>query len=235
MIRRYSSTLATLVGAALTVVILAGCNSATVSPSPSAVTAAPASHVAASAEASRSAAASGSAAASVSPLPSATDALHLPHVDAALEDLLPSTSGGVQLEKFSLTLSAYMASTSGGDKVLYAPWLVKFGKTPDDVNLAVAADLSQQVNFIVHAIKVPGADAATLSSSFADVAKKAGWPVASHANWAQTGKTLVEITDPDTGVCGGLCAGFVYAKDNILYTIITDDTNLLLAALIELP
>jgi len=61
----------------------------------------------------------------------------------------------VTLEKFSLTLSAYIASTTGGDKALYAPWLVKFGKTPDDVNMAVAADLTGQENFILHAIDVP--------------------------------------------------------------------------------
>jgi hypothetical protein len=237
MIRRSRDTASTLVGAALTAIILAGCGSATATPGRSTGPSPLASPVVASAGASRSAAASGSASASVPPSasPSPSDALHLPHVDAKLEDLLPSTSGGVDLEKFSLTLSAYMASTSGGDKALYAPWLVQFGKTPADVNLAVAADLTQKINFIVHAIKVPGVDAALLSSSFGEVAMNAGWPVAKHANWAQTGKTLLEITDPDSRVCGSLCAGFVYAKDSILYTIITDDTQLLLSAMIELP
>jgi hypothetical protein len=235
MIRRSSATISTLIGAVLTAAVLAGCGSSTASPGRSAATPGTVPHVTASAGASGSAVPSASAAASVSPLPSASDALHLPHVDAALEDLLPSTSGGVQLEKFSLTLSAYIASTSGGDKALYAPWLVGFGKTPDDVNLAVASDLTQQVNFIVHAIRVPGVDAAALSASFAVAAKAAGWPVSSHTNWAQTGKTLLEITDPDTKTCGGLCVGYVYAKDSILYTVITDDPQLLLAALIQLP
>jgi hypothetical protein len=218
-------------GAAMTAVIVAGCGSATASPSRTAV-ATPQASVAASAA---SPSAQPSSSASESPLASPSDALHLPHVDAALEDLLPSTSGGIQLEKFSLTLSGYIASTSGGDDPLYAPWLVGFGKTPDDVNMAVATDLTQQVNFIVHAIKVPGIDAAALSSSFAAVAKNAGWPVSSHANWGLTGKTILEITDPKTSVCGGLCAGYVYAKDDVLYTVITDDTQLLLAALIQLP
>ncbi len=76
-----------------------------------------------------------------------------------------------------MALSAYIASTSGGDDALYAPWLVKFGKIPDDVTMAVAVDLTGQENFIVHAIEVPGVADATLSSSFADVARKAGWPV----------------------------------------------------------
>lgn len=156
----------------------------------------------------------------------------LAHVAASLEDLLPSTIGGVCLEKFSLVLSAYIASPpTGGDKALYGPWLLKFGKTTDDVNMAVTADLGQpaQINFNIHAIEVPGAAAATLSSSFADVARAAGWPVATHPNYLP-GKSLLEITDPSTGH-----TGYVYAKDDVLYTIITDDQDLVTEAMIKLP
>ena len=156
----------------------------------------------------------------------------LAHVDASLEDLLPSTIGGVCLEKFSLVLSAYVASPpTGGDKPLYAPWLVKFGKTPDDVNMAVTADLAQPptVNFNIHAIKVPGVAAATLSSSFGEVARAAAWPVTSHPNYLP-GKSILEITDPSTGHLG-----YVYASGDVLYTIITDDQSLLTEALVKLP
>ena len=153
-------------------------------------------------------------------------------MSVALEDLLPSTIGGVCLEKFSLVLSAYIASPpTGGDKPLYAPWLVKFGKTPDDVNMAVTADLSQppQINFNIHAIEVPGVAAATLSSSFAEVARAAGWPVTSHPNYLP-GKSILEITDPATGHLG-----YVYASGNVLYIVITDGQDLLNEALYKLP
>lgn len=153
-------------------------------------------------------------------------------MNAALEDLLPSTIGNVSLVKFSLTLSAYIASTTGGDNALYTPWLVNFGKIPTDVNMAVAVDFSGQENFIAHAIKVPGADAAALSSSFADVASKAGWPVTKHT---YVGKSVLEIIDPAAQSAGGLAAGYVYANGDVLYTVITDNQNLLTEALIKLP
>lgn len=178
---------------------------------------------------------SGSAGPSGSPAPSASDPLGLPHADAALEDLLPSRIGGVDLFKMSLTLQAYINSTTGGDRALYLPWLVKFGKVPADVIIAVGTDLTDQENFIVHAIKVPGVDAAALSAGFADVATKAGWPVKSHVNWGLTGKTMLEIIDPAARAAGGLYDGFVYAKDSVLYTVITDDQNLLFEAMIKMP
>jgi len=46
--------------------------------------------------------------------------------------------------------------------------------------MAIAADLrTNGINMVIHAIRVPGASAAALSSGFADVATKAGWPVKS--------------------------------------------------------
>jgi hypothetical protein len=109
---------------------------------------------------------------------------------------------------------------------------LKFGKTPADVNIAVAADLTQQENFIVHAIKVPGVADATLSSSFADVARASGWPIATKTIAA---KTVLEMIDPAALASGGLSAGYVYAKSGVLYTVITDNSSLLLEALIKLP
>lgn len=156
----------------------------------------------------------------------------MPHVDAALEDILPATIGGIDLEKFSMPLSSYSASSPGGDKTLYGPWLVKFGKTPDDVNIAISADLTQRENLVIHAIKVPGVDDATLSSSFGTVAKAAGWPVSSKS---VADKTVLEIIDPTAATAGVLAAAYVYAKGGVLYFVITDDASLLLEALIKLP
>jgi hypothetical protein len=240
MIRRSSARLSRLLGAAMTAAIVVGCGaaatatpirSATPTASPSgtpAVSASASASALLSATATQSGSASPASSASGSAAPTATPYLGLPHVDAGLEDLLPSTIGGVTLEKFSLVLSAYIESTTGGDRALYAPWLLKFGKTTDDVNMAVSADLSQpaQVNFVVHAIEVPGAAAATLSSSFADAARAAGWSVATHVNYL-AGLTLLEITDPVTG-----SPGYVFARADVLYTIITDDQSLLNEAII---
>jgi len=165
----------------------------------------------------------------------ATDPLSLPHANAKLEDLLPTIIGGVCLQKLSFTLQAYMNSTSGGDNGLYPTWLVKFDKTPAEVIMAIAADLTGQENFVMHAIQVPGADAEALSSTFAVVATNAGWAVTSHSNLMSTGKTVLEIIDPVAKAAGGLSAGYVYARGDVLYTIITDSQSLLLETLIHMP
>jgi hypothetical protein len=238
MIRRSSATLYLLLGAASIAAVLAGCGTAT---SPGA-TLPPLTVVSPSQLASGPAAspnASGSLASS-SPTAVASDPLGLPHLDRALEALLPDTIGGVELQRFSLTLQAYMQTTAGaGENILYPPWLVKLGKTPADAIMAVAADLRPEnsLQLVVHAIRVPGVDAATLSSSFSEVASKAGWPVTPHSNYGSTGKTVIEIIDPAAKAAGEIYAGYVYAKGDVLYTIIvgTGQDQLLLEALIKLP
>lgn len=237
MIRRSGATIPRLLGVATTALLLTGCAGSTKT-----ATAAPLAAPTASAEVVPSAGlapstgAAGSAAPSGSAGAAASDTtgldIGLPHVEAKLEDLLPSTIGGVTLEKFSLVLSAYIASTTGGDDALYTPWLVQFGKTPDDVNMAVASDLTGQENFILHAIEVPGVADATLSSSFGDIARKAGWTVNSKT---VAGKSVLEMIDPAAAKSGGLSVGYVWAENGVLYTIITDDSTLLLEALIRTP
>jgi len=150
----------------------------------------------------------------------------LPHADAALEDRLPSVIGGVQLVKFSQLLQGYMNSVTGGDKDLYPDWLVKYGFTPSDVKIAVAVDPLEGVNFNARAIAVPGVKAATLTADFTEIAGKAGWITQFHSNWGATGKDLEELTDPATKT-----SGYVYATDGILYEIVTDNSALLLEAL----
>jgi hypothetical protein len=169
-----------------------------------------------------------------SPAASASDPLGLPHADAALEDTLPSIIGGVPLSKFSMTLKAFMGPSTSGANALYPVWLLKFNKIPSDVIVAAATNLTNSdENFAVYGIKVPGVDATSLRSSFGDVAAKAGWPVREHQGYL--GKTVLEIIDPDTTVCQTLCTGIVYATNNVLYTIVTDDQKLLDEALIKMP
>ena len=240
MIRRSSATLSLLLGAASIAAILAGCDTATTSPGASAhpVTS-PSSSLATTGPATASPGASGSVA-SGSPTAVPSDPLGLPHLDRALEALLPDSIGGVVLQRFSLTLQAYMQSTPGaGENALYTPWLVKLGRTPADAIMAVAVDLRPEsdLQLIIHAIRVPGTDAATLSSSFSEIASRAGWPVTPHPNYASTGKTVIEIIDPAARAAGEISAGYVYAKSDVLYTIIvgTGLDQLLLEALIKLP
>ena len=236
MIRRPDSYVSALIGIGLAAVLAAGCGSATVTASPTATQTVPSTPIptpmAATTPAS-SPSASGSALPSVSPSPSLSPSpdLGLPHVDAALEDKLPGTIGGIQLEKFSMPLSTYMASSNGGDRVLYTPWLVKFGKTPDQIDLAEANDLTQTENFFVQAIQVPGVDAASLTGGFASVARNEKWPVTPKSIAATS---VLEIVDPATNAAGGLGTAYIYARGDIMYIIVTDDESLLVEALIDL-
>jgi hypothetical protein len=210
--------------------LVAGCGAATATASPAATIAvSPSARI----SASPSAAASGFSGVSASATPTTTDQVTIGlHVDAALEDLLPSTIGRSALVKFSMPVSTYLASSPGGDKTLYSLWLVKLGKTPDDVNIAIADDLTPGENLVVQAIKVPGVDATTLTSSFADVASKAGWPVSTKVTLP---KPVLEITDPTAQEAGVLGVAYAYAKDNVLYVVVTDDVSLLIQGLASLP
>ena len=156
----------------------------------------------------------------------------MPHVDAALEDLLPSTIGGIDLEKFSMPLSSYIASSTGGDKLLYAPWLVKFGKTPDDVNIAIAADLTQRENFVDSRHQGSGRGCRDALLRF----RRRG-PGGGLAGEHSVGlpKPVLAITDPTVTTAGAIAIGYVYAKGNVLYVVITDDLALLLEGLASLP
>jgi hypothetical protein len=240
MILRSRSTLQGLLGIAVLATLLAGCGSAkATAPSPSAVPSATTWTALPSVGPSTSPGYSVDVIVPGSPAPSATPEPTFPaqHVDAALEDTLPSTISGVPLVKTSLMLSGYIASApaGAGDKALYPTWLAKFGKTPGDIKIAISVSLSDSVNFQARAIQVPGVSAAALSAGFADVARKADWPVTNHPNLMSTGKTVLEIINPVVKAAGGVGAGYVYARDGVLYEVITDDQAILLDALIQLP
>jgi hypothetical protein len=162
----------------------------------------------------------------------------LAHSDAKLEALLPGAIGGIPLSKLSMPLSTYMASLNCdaanpcGDKALYTPWLVGFGKTPDDATLAAATDLTGTEKIVVEGFKVPGVDGPKLSTAFAAQAKKAGWAVSQKSVAA---KSVQELIDPARQSLGLLAIGYLYAKDDVMYIVLTDDASLLVESLILLP
>jgi hypothetical protein len=238
MNRLSSRTTAALFGVLMAGALVAGCGSTKASPAAQSASssAGPAVTASASPSAVTSASPSGSQPASPAASASVQATDPLAHVNAKLEDQLPDTIQNVPLTKFSLILSAYIASPpAGGDKALYPGWLVKFGKTPAEVDMAIAFVASDQIDFNARAIAVPGVSAASLSSGFEQVAKNAGWSVKSYPNLMLTGKTVLEMIDPaaTAGPTGG--AGYVYARDGVLYEIVTSDQALLQDALIRMP
>jgi hypothetical protein len=228
MPRHLHSAVSLAIAVLLAVAVVASCSASGVTASPATTTiAAPSPSGTPTASATPTATPTAVATATVSATATATPAM--PHVDAALEDTLPSKIGGVSLQKWSWPLSSYIASTTGGDKVLYVPWLVKLGKTPDEIDMAISTEAT---HLVVEAMKVPGVAPATLTSGFGDVAKKAGWPVESGKIG---GKSVLKIVDPAAEAAGTLSTAYVYAKGDVMYLVITDDALLLAEALLKLP
>jgi hypothetical protein len=226
MNRRAQNSLAALFIAALATVAVAGCGGASATAVPT-HGATPASAIATSSGAP-SIAPSGSGVAA-SPTPT-DEVLPLPHADAKLEATLPKELGGITLQTYSLSLSVYLGNVTGGDSVLYTPWLVSMGKISDQVTMAVATDATRTVNVIVQAFAVPGVTDAKILSAYGEAATSKGWPVES--------KTLVQkaglsVTDPAPS--GSLSVGFAYAKNGVLYVVVTDDGPTLVEALARLP
>src|ERR1035437_4978257 len=244
MIRRSRAAIRTLLGAALVATFVAGCGNATTTATAtrlSARTAAPSASVRTAAGTSAGASASPRVSGPVG-APTAEPTLiisaGLAHFDAKLEALLPGTIGDVPLSKLSMPLSTYMASetcTSAnpcGDKALYTPWLVEFGKTPDDATLAAVTDLTNTETIAIEAFTVPGIDGAKLSSHFAAQARKAGWTV--NPMLIAT-KSVQELIDPVRQNLGLPSVAYLYSQANVMYLILTDDPALLFQSLIKLP
>jgi len=232
----------TLLGAAMVATLVAACGNATATATPApARTAAPSTSAGASPSSSAGASGSpgGSASAAAPTIePSLDISAGLAHLDAKLESLLPGTIGEIPLAKLSMPLSTYIASLSCdasnpcGDKALYAPWLVGLGKTPDDATLAAATDLTGTEKIVIEAFKVPGYDGATLSSHFANQARKAGWPVSQKTVAAKSVQELIDVARQNLGL---VSIGYLYFKDDVMYLVLTDDPALLVESLIKLP
>jgi hypothetical protein len=216
-----------LVTLAGTAGLAAGCGADSAGPT-SGPTAPVSPSAAASASASASLAASASASAGASP----TLSLGLPHVDAALENRLPGTIGGVDLQKLSLPLSTYIASSKGGDKALLGPWAIHFGKTADEINVAVATDLTEQIDFFVQAIQVKGEKPDGLTGELTRLARQDGWPVTGRT---VASRAVLEITDPVMEAAGGLATAYVLAVGDVMYVVVTDEPAYLVECLIKLP
>lgn len=152
-----------------------------------------------------------------------------------LKDKLPDIIAQVCLQKVSYVLSAYTSSPpAAGEKPLYAPWLKRFNTTPDKVGLALAVDVTEQIELDIRAIQVPGAIASELQTSFGEVATAAGWPVQPQPNYIP-GKSPLLVIDPDTAVCRARCGDYVYASGDVLYVIHASDPNLISETMIWLP
>ena len=165
--------LAPLAASAILAIMVAACGgSATAAPSAAAPSAA--ASMAPSVEPSPSPEASTAAAASTAPDASgALPSIALPslNADKNLEALLPTTFGGVMLQKFSMKGAQFLGQSSNSD---LDKAVTSLGLTTADVSVAVAADPTGKMDISFAAIRFAGADSGKLLTVFTAASQASG-------------------------------------------------------------
>lgn len=210
--------------------------SALISPAPSTTLApgSPGASGSAGASASQGESAAASTGAGASPVNPASSGPSLPipsidmHADTSLEALLPSTVAGQTLQKvsFSLAQLGAIGNATNGDQT-FNQWLSSLGKSPSDVNLAVASSESGS-GVTITAISVNGANQGQLVSSFVQNAQSQKMTV---TQTTLGGKQVARIDDP----ANANQLSYAYANGDVLFLVETNDQSTAGAALSALP
>jgi hypothetical protein len=209
---------APLAASAAIAVLIAACGgSATAAPNVAAPSVA--ASVAPSVEPSPSPAASTAAAAS-----GALPSIGLPNQDTNLEALLPSTFGGVKLQKISMKGAQFLGQSTSPE---FNNAMSALGLTAADVSVAVAADPTGTSGVTFLAIRFAGADSGKLSQVF-QAASQASGDVVTSVNLA--GKDVLKAKSSN----GDL--SYYYVKNDTVFGVTgpKDDTAAA-AALAVLP
>ncbi len=140
-----------------------------------------------------------------------------PAGDPALEAMLPDSFQGVTFLRQSLRLADVSGAT--GDATPIEAIVAALGADPSRVSMAFAADPTQtsQVQFVAY--RIPGTDAARLTSTLVDAGTSSGDTV---RRVLLGGKQVVELVDPtapDSVTC-------LFAKGDVLLGVVApDETN----------
>jgi len=219
--------LAPLAGSAALIMLVAACSSSA-TPAPAATPAAAAS---AAPSAEPSAAPSASPEASMAPEAStapgaslAIPSFTLPNQDTNLEALLPSTFGGVKLQKFSMKGEQYLSQGSGTQLDAAMSGL---GLTAADLSVAVAADPTNATGITFLAIRFAGADSGKLQQVFLAAAQASGDYVGSVS---VGGKNVIKSKDT-----AGTSFSYFYVKNDTVLGVTAKDDATAAPALALLP
>jgi hypothetical protein len=211
--------------------LVAACSSSA-TPAPAATPAAAASAAASAApSAEPSAAPSASPEASMAPEAStapgaslAIPSFTLPNQDTNLEALLPSTFGGVKLQKFSMKGEQYLSQGSGTQLDAAMSGL---GLTAADLSVAVAADPANATGITFLAIRFAGADSGKLQQVFLAAAQASGDYLGSVS---VGGKNVIKSKDT-----AGTSFSYFYVKNDTVLGVTAKDDATAAPALALLP
>lgn len=222
-------------GAAVMVVII-GCGgspstpssaSSEAAPSSSALTGPPSSAALPSSAATTSPPAAANASSPASP-PSPL-AVTSKHADPALEAQLPANVSGTALQHYSVTLSD--ALDAGGDRASIDAFLQTIGKSESDGSFGVAFDPSNTLNGGISAIKVSGADTATLLGAIVPV-EQSDLGAGATTRQATVGGKDVTIVSVGTGPND---TEWIYGRGDVVFLVQGADEALAAAFLQALP
>lgn len=135
-------------------------------------------------------------------------------LDPALEAMLPTTFQGVAFLRQSLRLADVNGPT--GDATPIEAIVAALGADPSRVSMAFAADPTQtsQVQFVAY--RIPGIDAARLTSTLVEAATSSGDTV---RRLVLGGKQVVELSDPTAPDS----VTYLFAKGGVLLGVVAPD------------
>ncbi len=216
--------------------VLAACGAATPSATtgPAGIGATPTAGTSPSAAASP--ASSGSPASGSAPVSTAPSESPEPSVDShgapALEALLPTRVGNVDITRLSLTGKDFYATGTPESRTRLDAFLASLGKTVADLKVADAADPSGRTLLDVGAFQVVGAKPADLLTQWVTSAKAAAPNAVSATETTIDGRAVTKLVDGTREVGA---TTYVYAKGDTLFLVLADDQALVTSALSQLP
>ncbi len=168
-----------------------------------------------------------SAAPSDSPEPS-VDAHGVP----ALEALLPTRIGSVDVTRLSLTGNDFYATGTPESRSRLDAFLASLGKTVADLRVADAGDPSGRTLLDIGAFQVVGAKPADLLAEWVASAKAAAPTATSATETTIGGRAVTKLVDGTREVGA---TTYIYAKGDTLFLVGADDLALVTSALSQLP
>ena len=211
--------------------VLVACGSSTPSPTtgPAGIGAEPSASLSPSAPTSQSPSdsASVSTAPSDSPEPSVDG-----HGVPALEALLPTRVGAVDITRLSLTGKDFYATGTPESRSRLDAFLASLGKTVADLKVADAGDPSGRTLLDVGAFQVVGAKPADLLTQWVASAKAADPTAVSATETTIGGRAVTKLVDGTREVGA---TTYIYAKGDTLFLVQADDLALVTSALSQLP
>jgi len=208
--------------AAIAILVVACGGSATPAPTATPAPAAPASVAPSPSPSPEPSAAPSESAAAVAS--GALPSIGLPNQDTNLEAVLPSSFGGVTLQKLSMKGEQFLGQSSSAD---FNKAMSALGLTAADVSVAVAADMTGKAGVTFIAIRFAGADSGKLSQVF-QAASQASGDVVSSVNLG--GKDVIKTKD---GISGSF--SYLYVRNDVVLGVTTKDDATAAKALAVLP